>query len=77
LTIGCAEDVFQWRHGDAYWDDEEKTSDAPKGTQREIALGTLTAGSDTSSAMEEIVPIAEKVYAGGSKPMKNVKASLA
>lgn len=33
----------------------------PTGTQRERALGTLTSGSDTSSAMEEIMPIAEKV----------------
>lgn len=33
----------------------------PTGTQRDIARGTLTAGSATSSAMEEIMPIAEKV----------------
>jgi hypothetical protein len=45
----------------------------PTGTQRDIALGTLIAGSATSSAMEEIIPMAEKVYAAGRRPMKNVK----
>lgn len=45
----------------------------PTGTQRESALGTLTAGSDTSSAIEAIMPIAENVYADGSRPMKKVK----
>ena len=33
----------------------------PTGTQRDIARGTLMAGSATSSAMEEIMPMAEKV----------------
>jgi len=45
----------------------------PTGTQRDMALGTLIAGSLTSSAMEEIMPMAEKVYAAGRRPMKNVK----
>ena len=44
----------------------------PTGTQRDIARGTLIAGSATSSAIEEIMPIAENVYAAGKRPMKKV-----
>lgn len=46
----------------------------PTGTQRLIARGTLMDGSDTSSAMDEIMPIAENVYAAGNRPMKKVKS---
>lgn len=43
----------------------------PTGTQRLRAIGTFLVGSATSSAIEEIIPIAEKVYAAGSRPIKN------
>ena len=33
----------------------------PTGTQSEMALGTLTVGFEHSSAIDEIMPIAEKV----------------
>lgn len=45
----------------------------PTGTERAIARGTFIAGFVHSSAMEEIIPIAEKVYAAGRRPMKKVK----
>ena len=45
----------------------------PTGMHNEIALGTFTAGSDTSSAIDEIMPMAENVYAAGSNPIRNVK----
>lgn len=51
---------------------KKKPANPPTGTQSERALGTLTAGSETSSAIEEIIPIAEKVYAEGRRPMKKV-----
>lgn len=40
--------------------------------QRLIACGTFIAGSCTSSAILEIMPMAENVYAAGNKPIKNV-----
>jgi hypothetical protein len=45
----------------------------PTGTQRLIAFGTLTDASWHSSAMLEIIPMAEKQYAAGRRPMKKVK----
>lgn len=45
----------------------------PTGMQKLMALGTFHVGSATSSAIDEIMPIAENVYAGGSRPMKKVK----
>ena len=43
------------------------------GTTSESALGRSTAGSRHSSAIELIIPIAAKVYAAGSRPMKKLK----
>ena len=51
---------------------KNKPAIPPTGTQRAIAFGTLTAGSATSSAILEIIPIALNVYATGNKPMKKV-----
>ena len=45
----------------------------PTGTHRLMAVGTLTVGLVHSSAIAEIMPIAEKVYAAGRRPMKKVK----
>lgn len=45
----------------------------PTGTERAIARGTFTSGSAHSSAIEVIIPIPEKVYAAGRRPMKKVK----
>jgi len=45
----------------------------PTGTQRLMAFGTLTDASWHSSAIEDIMPMAEKQYAAGKRPMKNVK----
>lgn len=45
----------------------------PTGTLRAMARGTFMAGFEHSSAMEEIMPIAEKVKAAGRRPMKKVK----
>jgi len=45
----------------------------PTGTHKLMALGTFTAGLSHSSAMDEIMPMAENVYAAGRSPMKKVK----
>lgn len=45
----------------------------PTGTQRDIAQGTFVAGEVTSSAIEDIMPIALKQYAAGRRPMKKEK----
>jgi len=45
----------------------------PTGTLSAIARGTFIAGFEHSSAIEEIMPIAENVYAAGRRPMKKVK----
>lgn len=45
----------------------------PTGTQRLIAFGTFTGASWHSSAILEIMPMAEKQYAAGRRPMKKVK----
>ena len=47
----------------------------PTGTHKLSAIGTLRVGSATSSAIEEIIPIAENVYAAGRRPIKKVKPS--
>ena len=44
------------------------------GTTRLRAFGTSLDGSVTSSAIDVIMPIAAKVYAAGSRPMKKVKS---
>jgi hypothetical protein len=60
--------------GDAVWGlTKNKPAMPPTGTQREMALGSFTAGSPHSSAMAETIPIAEKVYAAGRMPMKKEK----
>jgi hypothetical protein len=52
---------------------KNKPAMPPTGMHRLIARGTLIVGSLHSSAMLVIMPIAEKVYAAGKRPMKNVK----
>lgn len=44
----------------------------PTGIHKLIAHGTFRVGSATSSAIEEIMPMAENVYAAGKRPIKKV-----
>lgn len=45
----------------------------PKGMHRAIARETSTSGWAHSSVIDVTMPMAEKAYAGGRRPMKKVK----
>ena len=51
---------------------KKKPANPPTGIHKDIARGNLMVGSATSSAIAESMPMAEKTYAGGKRPMKKV-----